>query len=130
MLIFLKRVNRTFQILEPIIHFSVFQTGTWAEEKPIFIVLALCVIWLCVQWDHFEKVKWLGNLRDVLVSCPIRFFSQERMSKALPISISSPWNYLRKAVLKRRKENDEGNMYLELWWTQKKYYVILYLWCF
>lgn len=66
MLIFPKWVNWTFQILEPIMHLCVFQTEKWAEEKPIFIVLALCIIWLCVQWDHFEKVKWLGNLQDVL----------------------------------------------------------------
>ena len=71
MLIFLEWVNWAFQIFEPAIHFSMFfKQKKWAEEKTHFIIVALCIICLCVQWDHFEKVKWLGNLQDVLSSLP------------------------------------------------------------
>lgn len=97
MLIFLKWVNRTFQILEPIMHLCVFPTEKWAEEKPIFIILALCIIWLCVQWDHFERLSDLEIYKMFFVSCPIQFFSQERTLKTLPmlaIVISGQWSHL------------------------------------
>lgn len=109
MLIFLKWVNWTFQILEPIMHLCVFQTEKWAEEKPIFIILAFCIIWLVFSEIILKRLSDLEIYKMYLVSCPIHFFSQEMMLKTLPflaISISDLWIHLGKAVLKKRKKSN------------------------
>lgn len=111
-------VNWIFQILELIIHFFMFFKQKMSRgKKHSFITLAVCVIWLYTQWDHFEKVKWLGNLQDVLnfMSYSV-LLPGEGVEVTTHVSHQYFWllNHLNKTVLKEREKNNKGNMYLEL----------------
>ena len=58
-----------------------------------------------------KRLSDLEIYKMFLVSCPIQFFSQERMWLTLPmlaISISDLWNHLSKAVLKKRGKGNKG----------------------
>lgn len=58
-----------------------------------------------------KRLSDLEIYKMYLVSCPIQFFSQETTLKTLPslaISVSDLWVHLSKAVLTKRKKNNNG----------------------